>query len=151
VAPNLLVGAVGAWAAGLGIRAVARVFEVAPHTVLPWLVEAADHLTAFSQDVLQDVHVTQVQLDALFARLSAVKAGAIREADAITRLSRSSQWVWAAIDPVTTLLLTIAVGERPRARAQRLAPQGVQGLAPGGMPRCLTDGFKEETTALLTH
>jgi hypothetical protein len=34
-------------AEGLGIRAVARVFEVDPNTVLAWLVEAADHGTAF--------------------------------------------------------------------------------------------------------
>jgi len=40
---------VGAWAEGLGIRAVARVFAVDPNTVLQWLVEVADHVTAFSQ------------------------------------------------------------------------------------------------------
>jgi hypothetical protein len=34
VAPDVLVWAVGALAEGLGIRAVARVFEVDPHTVL---------------------------------------------------------------------------------------------------------------------
>src|SRR5215475_12841647 len=151
VAPNLLVWAVGALAEGLGIRAVARVFEVDPNTVLQWLVEAADHLQAFSQDFLQDVHVTQVQLDELFALLSAVKAGAVSEADAIKRLSRSPYWVWAAIDPVTKLLLTIDVGERTRAMAQRMVHQVVQVLAPGCMPLFLTDGFKEYTTALLTH
>ena len=34
---------------GLGIRAVARVFEVDPNTVLAWLVEVAEHAAAFSQ------------------------------------------------------------------------------------------------------
>ena len=58
VAPDLLVWAVGALAEGLGIRAVARVFEVDPNTVLQWLVEAADHLKAFSQYFLHDVRVT---------------------------------------------------------------------------------------------
>src|SRR5215475_9585678 len=151
VAPNLLVWAVGALAEGLGIRAVARVFEVDPNTVLQWLVEVADHLTAFSQYFLHDVRVTQVQLDELFALLSAVKAGAVSEAEAIERLSRSPYWVWAAIDPVTKLLLTIDVGERTRAMAQHVVHQVVQVLAPGCMPLFLTDGFKEYTTALLTH
>jgi IS1 family transposase len=151
VAPNLLVWAVGALAEGLGIRAVARVFEVDPNTVLQWLVEAADHLKAFSQYFLHDVRVTQVQLDELFALLSAVKAGAVSETDAIKRLSRSPYWVWAAIDPVTKLLLTIDVGERTRAMAQSVVHQVVQVLAPGCMPLFLTDGFKEYTTALLTH
>jgi hypothetical protein len=50
VAPEKLVWAVGALAEGLGIRAVARVFEIDPHTVLPWLVEVADHAAAFTQD-----------------------------------------------------------------------------------------------------
>src|SRR4029450_1927326 len=56
--------------------------------------------------------VTQVQLDELFALLSAVKAGEVSDTEAIQRLSRSPQWVWAAIDPVTKVLLTIDIGDR---------------------------------------
>src|SRR6266446_6934358 len=117
---DVLVWAVGALAEGLGIRAVARVFEVDPNTVLAWLVEAADHATAFSRYFLHDVRVTQVQLDELFALLSAVKAGEVSEAEAITRLSRSPRWVWTAMDPVTKLLLAIDVGDRTLAMAQRM-------------------------------
>src|SRR5215468_9627661 len=151
VAPEKLVWAVGALAEGLGIRAVARVFEVDPNTVLAWLVEVAEHAAAFSQSFLHDVRVTQVQLDELFALLSAVKAGEVSDAEAIQRLSRSPHWVWAAIDPVTKVLLTIEVGDRTLAMAQRVVHQVVQGLAPGCVPLFLTDGFKEYTTALLTH
>jgi IS1 family transposase len=151
VAPDRLVWAVGALAEGLGIRAVARVFEVDPNTVLQWLVEVADHATAFSRYCLHDVRVTQVQLDELFALLSAVKAGEVSEAEAITRLSHTPHWVWAAIDPVTKLLLTLDVGERTLAMAQWVVHQVVQVLAPGCVPLFLTDGLKEYTTALLTH
>ena len=151
VAPDLLVWAVGALAEGLGIRAVARVFEVDPNTVLQWLVEVADHAAAFSQYCLPDVRGTQVQLDELFALLSAVRTGAVSEAEAIQRLSRSPHWVWAAIDPVTKLLLTVADGDRTLAMAQRVVHQVVQVLAPDCVPLFLTDGFKEYTTALLTH
>ena len=146
-----LVWAVGTLAEGLGIRAVARVFEVDPNTVLVWLVDAADHARAFSQYFLHDVRVTQVQLDELFALLSAVNAGEVSEAEAITRLSRSPHWVWVALDPVTKLLLTIDIGDRTLAMAQGVVHQVVQVLAPGCMPLLLTDGFKEYTTALLTH
>jgi hypothetical protein len=90
VPPERLVWAVTALAEGLGIRAVARVFEVDPNTVLQWVVEAADQATAFSQYFLHDVHVDQVQLDELFARLSAVKTRQMSEAEALTHLSRSS-------------------------------------------------------------
>ena len=151
VTPDLLVWAVGALAEGLGIRAVARVFEVDPKTVLHWLVEAADHLKVFSQYFLHDVRVTQVQLDELYALLSAVKDGEVSEAEALHRLSRSPHWVWVALDPVTKLLLTLDVGDRTLAMAPGVVHQVVQVLAPGCVPLFLTDGFKAYTTALLTH
>jgi len=151
VPPEMLVWAVGALAEGLGIRAVARVFAVDPNTVLVWLLEAAGHAAAFSRSFLHDVHVTQVQLDELFALLSAVKAGEVSETEALTRLSRSPHWVGVAMDPVTKLLLTIDVGDRTLAMAQRVVHQVVQVLAPGCVPLFLTDGFKEYTTALLAH
>ena len=81
--PSNWCGRWARWRKGLGIRAVARVFEVDPNTVLQWLVEVADHATAFSRYFLHDVRVTQVQLDELFALLSAVKAGEVSEAEAI--------------------------------------------------------------------
>jgi IS1 family transposase len=151
VVPERLVWAVGALAEGLGIRAVARVFEVDPNTVLAWVVEVADHAAAFSPYVLHDVRVTQVQLDELFPLLSAVKTGEVSGAEAVERLSRSPRWVWAAIDPVTKLLLTVADGDRTLAMAQRVVHQVVQVLAPDCVPLFLTDGFKEYTTALLAH
>ena len=151
VAPDLRVWAGGALAEGVGIRAVARVFAVDPNTVLQWLVEVADHATAFARYFLHDVRVTQVQLDELFALLSAVKAGEVSAAEAIMRLSRSPHWVWTAMDPVTKLLLTIDIGDRTLAMAQRVVHQVVQMLAPDCVPLFLTDGFKEYATALLTH
>jgi IS1 family transposase len=151
VAPELVVWAVGALAEGLGIRAVARVFAVDPNTVLLWLVDAAGHAAALSRYFLHDVHVRQVQLDELFAVLSAVKTGEVSEAEAMERLERSPHWVWVAMDPESKLLLSIDVGERTLAIAQRVVHQIVQVLAPDCAPLFLTDGFKQYTTALLTH
>jgi IS1 family transposase len=127
------------------------VFEVDPDTVLHWLLEAADHAAAFSQYFLHDLQVAQVQLDELFARLSAVQAGEGSEGEAMTRLSHSPHWVWVAIDPVHKLLLALDVGDRTLAMAQRVVHQVVQLLAPGCVPLFLTDGFKEYMTALLAH
>jgi IS1 family transposase len=151
VEPEKLVGAMAALAEGLGLRAVARVFAVDPNTVLSWLVEAAEHLEAFSHYFLRDVHVEQVQMDELFALLSAVKEGEVPEAEAIERLSRSPYWVWVAMDPVCKLILTVDVGERTLALAQRLVHQITQVLAPDCAPLFLTDGFREYLTALVTH
>src|SRR2546425_500857 len=98
---ELIVRVIACLAEGLGIRGTARVFEVDPNTVLQWLVEAAEQLQAFSRHVLHDVRVRQVQLDELFALLSAVKDGEVSEAEAIERLERSPQWVWVAMDPLS--------------------------------------------------
>src|SRR5262249_15788841 len=151
VAPDLLVWAVGALAEGLGIRAVARVFAVDPNTVLAWLLEVADHLKAFSQYFLRDVCVTQVQLDELYALLSAVKDGEVSAAEAMERLERSPQWVWVAMDPESKLLLALDVGERTLAMAQCVVHHVAQVVAPDCVPLFLTDGFREYLTALLTH
>ena len=140
VAPDKLVWAIAALAEGLGIRAVARVCETDPHTVLVWLVETADHLEAFSRHFLHDLDVEQVQMDELFALLSAVKDGEVTEAEAITRLSRSPHWVWVAMDPVCKLILAVDVGERTLAMAQRLVHQVTQGLAPHCAPLFLPMG-----------
>jgi transposase-like protein len=143
VAPEVLGWAVGALAEGLGIRAVARVFAVDPNTVLHWLTEVADQAAACSRYFLHDVRVTQVQVDELFALLSAVKAGEVSTGEALSRLSRSPHWVWVALDPVTKLLLAIEVGGRTLAMTQCLVPQVAQVLAPDCVSLFLTDGFKE--------
>jgi len=148
---ELIVRVIACLAEGLGIRSTARVFEVDPNTVLQWLVEAAEQLQAFSRHALHDVRVKQVQLDELFALLSAVKDGAVSAADAIARLERTPQWVWVAMDPESKLLLAIDVGNRTLAMAQRVVHQVAQVLAPDCAPLFLTDGFREYLTALLTH
>jgi IS1 family transposase len=148
---DLIVRVIACLAEGLGIRGTARVFEIDPNTVLSWLVEAADQLRAFSQYFLHDLHLRQIQLDELYAVLSAVKAGEISADEAIERLSRSPHWVWTAMDPESKLLLTFDVGERTLAMAQCVVHQVAQALAPDCAPLFVTDGFREYLTALLTH
>ena len=80
-------------AEGLGIRGTARVFEIDPNTVLQWLGEASEQLKAFSAYFLRELPITQVQLDELFATLSAVREGDISEAEAIDRWA-TAPWRW---------------------------------------------------------
>jgi IS1 family transposase len=127
------------------------VFEVDPNTVLDWLVEAAEQLRAFSQYFLHDLHLSQIQLDELYAVLNAVKDGTVSKDEAIECLSRSPHWVWTAMAPDRKRLLTIDVGARTLAMAQGVVHQVVHVLAPNCVPLFLTDGFKEYMTALLTH
>jgi IS1 family transposase len=148
---ELMVRVIACLAEGLGLRGTARVCEVDPNTVLQWLVEAADQLQAFSRDFLHDLHLRQVQLDELYAVLSAVKDGEGSAAEAIERLERAPHWVWVAMDPESQLILTLGVGERTLAMAQCIVHHVAQVFAPECAPLFLTDGFREYMTALLTH
>src|SRR5499433_1278695 len=149
--PDLIVPVIACLAEGLGIRCTARVFEIDPNTVLGWLVEAAEQLKAFSTSFLHDLHLNQVQLDELYAVLSAVRDGDISAAEAIERLSRAPHWVWTAIDPESKVLLSTQVGAHTLAMAQAVLHQIAQLLAPGCVPLFLSDGYAHYLTAIVTH
>jgi hypothetical protein len=150
-AVELIVRVLACLAEGLGRRATARGFEVDPHTVLSWLVAAAEPLRAFAAYFLCDLPLEQLQLDAVYAVLRAVKDGDLSEDEASRRLERAPYGVWTARDPTSTLLGVVDVGGRTRAMAQRVVHQVTRGLAPGCVPLLLTDGLKDYGTALLTH
>ena len=150
-AVELIVRVVACLAAGLGIRATARGFEVEANTVLSWLVEAAEQLRAFSAYFLCDLHLAQLQLDEVYAVLRDLKAGAIRDDEAMKRLERSSSWVWTAMDPTSKWLVVVDVGCRTLARAQRVVHQVTQGLATDCIPLFLTDGLKDYGPAWWAH
>jgi IS1 family transposase len=149
--PDLIVHVIACLAEGLGIRGTARVFEIDPNTVLHWLMEAAEQLQAFSTYFLHDLHLNQVQLDELYAILSAVRDSEMSEAQAIDHLSTSPWWVWTAIDPESKLMLSVQVGERSQAMAQAVLHQIVQLLAPGCVPLFLSDGNPSYLSAIVRH
>jgi IS1 family transposase len=148
---ELIVRVIACLAEGLGIRGTARVFEIDPNTVLHWLVEATEQLNAFSAYFLNELQLNQVQLDELYAVLSAVREGEVSEAEAVERLSRSPHWVWPAIDPESKLLLSVQVGERTLAMAQAVLHQIAQLLAPGCVPLFLRDGYPNYLPAIVSH
>ena len=149
--PELIVHVIACLAEGLGIRGTARVFEIDANTVLKWLVEAAEQLHTFSAYFLRELSIRQIQLDELYAVLSAVRDGEISEAEAIEQLSRSPHWVWTAMDPETKLLLSVQEGDRTLAMAQAILHQIVQLLAPGCVPLFLSDGNPTYLPAIVAH
>jgi IS1 family transposase len=149
--PELIVHVIACLAEGLGIRGTTRVFEIDANTVLQWLVEATEQLKAFSDYFLHELQINQIQLDELYAVLSAVRDGDMNEAEAVKQLSRSPHWVWTTIDPETKLLLSVQVGERSLAMAQAVLHQVVQVLAPGCVPLFLSDGYAHYLTAIVAH
>jgi IS1 family transposase len=117
---------------GVSPRKVGRIFGVDKDTVLRWLVAASAH----SEGVLGYV------MDELYALLRDVNEEG---------KGRRRCWVWAAIDPMSKLLLAVEVGDRGLEMAQRLVHGVVSVLAPGVVPLFLTDQFAAYGRALLTH
>lgn len=148
---ELIVHALACLAEGLGIRATARVFEVDPNTVLQWLAEATEQLQAFSRYFLCDVHVTQLQLDELYAVLRGLREGRISEKQAFKHLESGRPWVWTAVDPVSKLLLAIEVGPRTVEIAQRVVHRVKSVLATDCLPAWFSDGFKGYLPAIVGH
>jgi hypothetical protein len=141
-----------AWLAeGLGSRATARGFAVAPNTVLQWRGEAAEPLRAFAAYFLCALPREQRQLDEVYAVRRDRQAGAISDAAAIKRLARSPSWGWTAMAPRSKGLVVVDVGHRTLARGQRVVHQGTRVLAPGCVPLFLPDGLQAYATALLAH
>jgi hypothetical protein len=122
---DLMVRVIACLAEGLGRRATARVFAVAPNTALHWLGEAAEQLQAFTSYCLCDVHVTQLPLDECYAGLRALKAGESSADETCERLEGARPWVWTASAPVSPWLRAMVGGPRTLAMAQRVGHQVV--------------------------
>lgn len=142
--PALLCQILIALAEGVSLQATARIFGVDPNTVLACLVRAAEHMEAVSRFLIHDLHLTQVQVDELWALVPDGEA-----AEGKTRHRHS--WVWTALDPQSKLWLATVVGDRSLACAQRLIHAVMLVLAPGVLPLFLSDQLAHYATALLTH
>lgn len=146
LAPQTIWRVLKALAEGLGIQGTARVFDLDPNTVEGLLADAAQHLTAVSRYLIHELHLSQVQVDEMWALLGR------RDVDPETQQkSRGVRWVWAAIDPVSKLLLATIIGDRSETSAQRLIHAVVALLAPGCVPLFLSDQWSPYAKALLTH
>lgn len=129
-------------AEGVGIRKTARIFDLDPNTVETWLKEAAEHSEAVSHYLLYDLHLTQAQVDELWALLG--KRNDNHE-------ERSTRWIWVGVDAPTKLWLATVVGDRSQTCAQLLIRAIVLLLAPGCVPLFTSDQWSAYTAALLTH
>lgn len=143
LAPELLCQIITALAEGVSLQATARIFNVDPNTVQACLVQAAAQLEAVSNYLIHDLHLTQVQLDELWAL--------VPDGEATARSRHRHRWVWLALDPISKLWLATVVGDRSLLYAQLLIHAVVAVLAPGVVPIFLSDQLAHYATALLTH
>jgi hypothetical protein len=137
-------------AAGLGSRATARGFAVAPHPGVPWVVAAAEPLRACSASCRCALPLEQRPLAAVSAGRRARQAAASSADAASRRLERSPSWGWTALAPTRPLCLVVAGGSRPLALAPRGGHPVPQGWGPDGGARLLTAGRTDSGPAVLS-
>ena len=121
---------------------------VQEETILRWLQRAAAQAERVNAQLLQEVQVSQVQLDELWnfvARKQAETAQANGEASEESPDGR--HWVWLSYAPEYCLLLATVVGPRTLNNAQRLIQQTAAVVQ--GVPCFFSDGFSCYFTALL--
>ena len=136
-------------AEGWNLHSIARVLQVKPDTVKSCLVRAAEHMEAVSSYLIRDLHLSQVQVDELWALVQSW--GQDEDANTEPRTRRGQGWVWAGIDPDSKLLLATVVGGRSLQYAQLLIHAIMLTLAPGLVPLFLSDQLAAYATAIVTH
>ena len=148
-----IVRAMASLAEGVGIRAVGRIFEVEPETVLAWLVAAAQQLEAFNSYMTRQLAVEQVQLDELYGVIRAYQTGELSEPEALAALDRprKSVWLWTAIDPLSKFWLAFEVGDRTAESAWKIVHKVAMTLKKGIVPLFVTDGNRAYEQPILSH
>ncbi len=116
-------------AEGLGIRAVARIHGVKPDIVLEWLKKAGQHCQMLSQYMMQELNVTQVQLDELWTFVR--KRGRTLKAWEKLHDEWGDTWIWVAFDPVHKLVIAMLIGKRTEEDAVRFVARLRARLAEG--------------------
>ena len=134
-------------AEGLGIRAVARIREVEPDTVLEWLKRAGRHCQELSECMMQDLNMTQVQLDELWTFVYK-KERMLKDWEKLYS-EWGDTWVWVAFDPVHKLVVAVLVGERGEEEAIEFVARLRARLADACQPLLTSDCLPHYVEAIL--
>jgi IS1 family transposase len=134
-------------AEGLGIRAVARIRGVEPDTVLEWLKRAGQHCQALSECMMQDLNMTQVQLDELWTFVYK-KERKLKDWEKLYS-EWGDTWVWVAFDPVHKLIIALLVGERSEEEAIGFVARLRARLADACQPLLTSDCLPHYVEAIL--
>jgi IS1 family transposase len=97
-------------AEGVGIRAAARITNVDKKTVLRVLCRAANHVVRISKTMLQNLVVSECQLDEMWSFIGKKEAhlAPIEKLEGIL----GDAWIWIAFDPAHKVVLAHVIGKR---------------------------------------
>ena len=134
-------------AEGLGVRAVARIHGVEPDTVLAWLRKAGQHCEQVSAFMMQELEVSQVQLDELWTFVRK-KERMLSEWEKL-HTEYGDTWIWTAFDPVNKLVLAVLIGDHTEDDAVGLLNRLRHRLAEACLPLLTSDALPHYVEAIL--
>ena len=134
-------------AEGLGVRAVARIHGVEPDTVLDWLRKAGQHCEQLSEYMMQELELSQVQLDELWTFVRK-KERMLSEWEKL-HTEYGDNWIWVAFDPVHKLVVAVLIGEHTEEEAMGLLARLRARLIDACLPLLTSDALPHYADAIL--
>ena len=134
-------------AEGLGVRAVARIHHVAPNTVLDWLRKAGQHCERLSEYMMQELKLSQVQLDELWTFVRK-KERMLSEWEKLNT-EYGDNWIWIAFDPVHKLVIAVLIGDHTEEEAVGLLARLRARLIEACLPLLTSDSLPQYASAIL--
>ncbi len=105
-------------AEGVGVRSIARIFEVDKKTVLNVLVRASEHVEKVTRSLLREVTVHECQLDEMWSFVGK-KEGHLEPLERLAGVLGDA-WIWMAFDAEHKVVLAHVVGKRTAPHAVAL-------------------------------
>ena len=133
---------------GLGVQAVARIHGVKPDTVLKWIKKAGQHCERVSEYMIQELELTQVQLDEMWTFVHK-KQRQLSEEEKVHHSEWGDNWIWIAFDPIHKLIVALVVGNRKEEEAMGLLSRLRARLAEGPLPLFTSDSLVHYAKAIL--
>jgi IS1 family transposase len=134
-------------AEGLGVRAVARIHGVEHDTVLDWLRKAGQHCELLSAYMMQELELSQVQLDELWTFVRKKKR-MLSEWEKL-HTEYGDNWIWMAFDPIHKLVIAVLIGEHTEEEAVGLLARLRACLMEACLPLLTSDSLPHYASAIL--
>lgn len=95
---------------GMGVRAIARLADVSPVTVLKFVSDMGDACSAYQDRVIRNLKCKRIQVDEIWQFCYAKQKNASEKMKAIG--AAGDVWTWTAIDADTKLIVSYLIGAR---------------------------------------
>jgi IS1 family transposase/transposase-like protein len=134
----------------VSLSGIAFVLDVTEETILRWLERAYQKANEINQILLQDLPVTEVQLDEMWSFVKRkLSEKAANDGESPQEAKDGRQWIWISYAPEYRLILAAIVGPRTFQTALLLIQMTATVVL--GVPCFFSDGFSCYLQALIEY